>query len=338
MERSRRAILEAGIGTVSIAALAGCTGSGSDTEGDGTDEAAETDDDSTPTGDEGETEREETDDDGTESESDPTAANGVELLAEASVDHIHACSHAKFDDREPLEAAETSDAAPTVGRTHVIWAVEYDDEYGQVVFDASGYPGSIVFYTADGSAYAVVGTELEREPVDDDTCEYLDRYVEVAPEDGRIELVLTDDPGLETDEWDDEDRDESGSSEGEGEYETYTVGEIDVPLAPTTDVADWYENDNDLIIVDARSRTAYDQLHIDGAVSSPAPDGRSTDDPLADVATDTRIVTYCPCPYVLAGQRAASLIEDGYTEVYALKEGVQEWIDRDYPIDGTAGN
>lgn len=115
-------------------------------------------------------------------------------------------------------------------------------------------------------------------------------------------------------------------------YATYVVRDQPVPLAPTSEVAEWYESDPALVIADARSPEEYDQLHIEGAVLSPAPDGLSSDDPLLELDQDTRIVTYCVCPHTLAGSRAATLMEAGYTSVYALDEGLQEWVDRDLPI------
>lgn len=124
-----------------------------------------------------------------------------------------------------------------------------------------------------------------------------------------------------------DDTDENG-------YELYSVGGTEVPLAPTADVYGWYEADA-AVFVDARNEDAYEELRIEGAVLSPAPDGRGSDDPLEEVETDARVVTYCVCPHTLAGSRGASLIDEGYTDVYALDEGLQEWVDQGYPIEGT---
>ncbi|MDQ2048948.1 rhodanese-like domain-containing protein [Natronolimnohabitans sp. A-GB9] len=339
MNRSRRAVLKSGVGVLSVGILAGCSdeteSDGSASTDDADPESSDPADSESDAGDEDEKTEEESADD-----SDPEPADEpLELLAEGAVDHIHACSHAKFDERESLEAGDSTADAPTIDETHTIWDVSYQGDHGQVVFDAAAHhrSGPFVFYTANGTAYAVVGTELEREAVDDDTCDLLDRYVVVEPDDGQIELVLTDDSELEFDQPDEADETDSDGT-GEDGYETYDVNGTAVPLAPTDDVFEWYEDDDELIVVDARSETAYERVHIRGAVVSPAPDGRETDDPLDDVPTDARIVTYCPCPHTLAGHRAASLIEDGYTEVYALKEGLQEWIDRGHPIEGTDVN
>lgn len=127
---------------------------------------------------------------------------------------------------------------------------------------------------------------------------------------------------------------ETGTVDETG-YETYAVGGEAVPMAPTADVYDWYASDEELVLVDARSTWAYERRHIEGAVSSPAPDGLETDDPLADVPTDARIVAYCTCPRKASGHRAATLIENGYTDVYLLKDGLYDWVDHGHPVVGT---
>jgi len=116
-------------------------------------------------------------------------------------------------------------------------------------------------------------------------------------------------------------------------YDTVETQGESVPLAPTEDAYEWYQN-GDLAIADARSRVAWEQTRIADAVWSPAPSGRDADDPAAEWETDRRILTYCGCPHHLSSQRAASLIANGYTEVYALDKGIRDWIDKDYPIEG----
>jgi len=119
---------------------------------------------------------------------------------------------------------------------------------------------------------------------------------------------------------------------GDDGYETAEVAGESVPLAPTDDAYDWYEDG--LAVVDSRSRVAWEQTRIDGAVWSPAPEGRESGDPVGEWAEDRRILTYCACPHHLSTRRAASLLADGYTEVYALDEGINDWIDQGHPIEG----
>jgi rhodanese-related sulfurtransferase len=117
-------------------------------------------------------------------------------------------------------------------------------------------------------------------------------------------------------------------------YETISVDgfNADVPLAPMADVHQWFLEDT-ARFADARSQTAYDASHIQGAVLSPAPDG-AANDPIADWEKSQRIVTYCGCPHHLSSMRAASLIDSGYTEVFALDEGFYAWQDAGYPLQG----
>ena len=119
-------------------------------------------------------------------------------------------------------------------------------------------------------------------------------------------------------------------------YDTYRVDGQDVPLVPTDDAYDWYENDEEALFVDTRIEEQFEELRIAGAVFSPAADGLDTDDPVEDVGKDTKIVTYCVCPHTLAGSRGASLMANGYTNVYALDEGLQDWADRGYPLESGA--
>ena len=121
---------------------------------------------------------------------------------------------------------------------------------------------------------------------------------------------------------------------GDEEYETYTYEGVDVPLVPVDDVYDWYDA-GEAVMVDVQHEEMYERLRIENALLSPAPNGRETDDPLDALDRDERIVLYCTCPHSLAGMRGSALIDDGYTAVYALKEGLHEWRDRGYPVAGT---
>ena len=112
------------------------------------------------------------------------------------------------------------------------------------------------------------------------------------------------------------------------------VNGTSVPLVSTDTAAEWYDSD-DLLVLDARNEDAWEEVRIAGAKSSPSPNGHDEDDPTDTVASDTRILTYCVCPHTLAGQRGASLIDDGFTDVYALDEGLEEWIEQGHPIEGT---
>jgi rhodanese-related sulfurtransferase len=118
------------------------------------------------------------------------------------------------------------------------------------------------------------------------------------------------------------------------DYPTVTTGGQSVPLAPLSDVYDWYES-GEARFADARSEAVYRRSHVEGAVWSPAPDGQEADDPVESWPADALVVTYCGCPHHLSSMRAASLIDAGYQAVAALDEGYWAWHDAGYPIEGT---
>lgn len=76
----------------------------------------------------------------------------LELLAEQTVNHAHACTHGDYDDRTSLDAGDEPDET-VVSDDHVIWAVTYEGSEGYVTFDTTAhqYDGPFVFYMADGS-------------------------------------------------------------------------------------------------------------------------------------------------------------------------------------------
>ncbi|ELY65254.1 rhodanese-like domain-containing protein [Natrinema versiforme] len=122
----------------------------------------------------------------------------------------------------------------------------------------------------------------------------------------------------------------------EFDYELNSRTSPEVPLVPVEDAYEWFKND-EARFADARGRAQYDEARIKGAVFSPASDAGSVDDdPVEEWSTDTRIVTYCRCPHHLSSQRAASLIDAGYENTYAIDEGLSGWINNAYPIEGSA--
>lgn len=144
--------------------------------------------------------------------------------------------------------------------------------------------------------------------------------------------------GSDTETSDDSDAGTSDDSDTETtdnfDYETTTTDGVEVPLVPLEDAHDWYEDD-EAVFVDTRSETAFEQSRIEEAVLSPAPDGQESNDPVEELSTDRRIVTYCGCPHHLATLRGAALIEAGYSNTYAIDEGFHAWQDAGYPLAGT---
>ncbi|OVE83475.1 rhodanese-like domain-containing protein [Natronolimnobius baerhuensis] len=115
-------------------------------------------------------------------------------------------------------------------------------------------------------------------------------------------------------------------------YETASYNGTEVPLAPLEDVEYWYLR-QEARIVDTRLENSYEDLRITGAALSTAPNGLDND-PTADWPQEDRIVTYCVCPHTMAVQRAATLIDAGFEDVYALDDGLEPWVVNGYPIEG----
>lgn len=115
-------------------------------------------------------------------------------------------------------------------------------------------------------------------------------------------------------------------------FPTADYNEVSVSLAPIDVVYYWYQR-REARFIDARSKNAYARSHILGAVLSPAAENRH-EDPVRTWPKADRIVCYCGCPHHLSTMRAAELLSNGYTTVYALDEGFWEWHDRNYPMAG----
>lgn len=127
----------------------------------------------------------------------------------------------------------------------------------------------------------------------------------------------------------------SGGSKHKSEegYDTKEQDGVYVPLAPLSDTHEWYKNDS-AKFADARGRKQYTTSHIKGAALSTAPDGLSKDDPVASWSKDQKIVCYCGCPHHLSSMRAATLLNNGYTNVYVIDEGFWAWHEKGYPVSG----
>jgi rhodanese-related sulfurtransferase len=116
-------------------------------------------------------------------------------------------------------------------------------------------------------------------------------------------------------------------------FERIEVEGATVPLVPV-DIAHYWHQRRAARFADARGERSYEQSHLLGAVLSPAPEGRAND-PAAAWPKNDRIVCYCGCPHHLSSLRAATLLQNGYENVYVIDEGFWEWHDRGYPLAGS---
>lgn len=180
--------------------IAGCLGDESEDSADNGSDSNESDTDAASDEEENATETNDASNPNGSGETSDSAGNesgsgggSLELLAEAGIDHEHACLHAEFDERKPLEAGSAEDSPTTVEETHVMWEVAIEGESGYISFDVASHEhdGPFVFYTAGGAATPVVGSEGERDAVPEDACTDLEEYVQVSPEDGQLTIEVT---------------------------------------------------------------------------------------------------------------------------------------------------
>lgn len=77
------------------------------------------------------------------------------------------------------------------------------------------------------------------------------------------------------------------------------------------------------LLVDVRSKEAWDASHADGSVSVPLDQVATR---LKELPKDKLIAAYCTCPAEQTSLRAAQiLLENGYTKVAAVKGGLNAW-------------
>ncbi len=86
-----------------------------------------------------------------------------------------------------------------------------------------------------------------------------------------------------------------------------------------------------IVILDARSKAAWHQTHIPGAISVPYYD--EPDKFIKDIPKDsTWIVAYCACPRAASNSVVNTLRRFGYKHTAVLDEGILVWAQRGYPV------
>ena len=86
-----------------------------------------------------------------------------------------------------------------------------------------------------------------------------------------------------------------------------------------------------IIILDARSKAAWHQTHIPGAISVPYYE--EPDKFIKDIPNDsTWIVAYCACPHRASTSVVNTLKRFGYKHTAILDEGILVWAQRGYPV------
>jgi rhodanese-related sulfurtransferase len=105
-------------------------------------------------------------------------------------------------------------------------------------------------------------------------------------------------------------------------------------LAMHTDVADVHAGTGDIILIDARSKAAWDQGHIPGAIHLPhaAIPARA-----AELEPGKTVVAYCWGPGCNGATRAALALSLANREAKEMLGGIEYWIREGFPIVTATG-
>lgn len=103
-------------------------------------------------------------------------------------------------------------------------------------------------------------------------------------------------------------------------------------LVPAKTVIEAIDAGMEILLVDARPPLDFAFSHIPGAINVPYYEPEKHLDRLP---RDTWIVTYCECPHAEAEQLADHLLDQGFTKVRVINEGLQGWTDLGGPIEET---
>ena len=103
-----------------------------------------------------------------------------------------------------------------------------------------------------------------------------------------------------------------------GDYGDVTVAEASILIGDKPE----------LVILDVRTQTEYDDGHLEGAVLIPV---QELPDRLDELDKGDELLVYCR-----TGNRsgtAVGILEDnGFTKIYHMNDGISTWISEGYPV------
>jgi len=105
-------------------------------------------------------------------------------------------------------------------------------------------------------------------------------------------------------------------------------GNIEVPTAMVVEAMD---AGTKILFLDARDTLNFEAGHIPGSVNVPFFEAEKHLDKVPN--DDTWLITYCACPTAEAKQLADTLMNNGYTKVKVLQEGLDGWTDLGRELD-----
>lgn len=86
-----------------------------------------------------------------------------------------------------------------------------------------------------------------------------------------------------------------------------------------------------MIILDARSKVAWRQMHIPGAI--PVPYYEEPENFINDIPNDgTQIVIYCACPHAASKRVMNTLKRHSFTKTAIIDEGILVWAQKGFPV------
>ena len=93
-----------------------------------------------------------------------------------------------------------------------------------------------------------------------------------------------------------------------------------------------FEQRSEPFIFDVRSKASYEKSHIQSALWVPYGNTEESDLlKIANLQSDSEIVTYCGCPRHLSSLQAKFLQDLGYSNVKVLYDGLWVWQDNGFP-------
>ena len=106
--------------------------------------------------------------------------------------------------------------------------------------------------------------------------------------------------------------------------QTSESGFIDISVEQAKQMID----NNEVFLLDVRTQEEFDEGYIEGAILIPDYELASR---LSEVPEDEKILVYCR-----SGRRSVTasniLVDAGYTDVYNMLGGINDWKDAEYPV------
>ena len=106
--------------------------------------------------------------------------------------------------------------------------------------------------------------------------------------------------------------------------QTSESGFIDITVEQAKQMID----NNEVFLLDVRTQEEFDEGYIEGAILIPDYELESR---LSEVPEDEKILVYCR-----SGRRSVTasniLVDAGYTDVYNMLGGINDWKDAEYPV------